>query len=84
MLKAMTVGWTEYLLAQVKNVFESMNRVDGGLSEREQQAKRLATLDISHLDQLQSRISLVGTCIIDEHDLEVLQKAGLMKSEITP
>ena len=47
-------------------------------------AERLARFDIPHLDQLQSRGSFVGTCIIDEHDLEVLQKAGLITSKITP
>ena len=52
--------------------------------ESNAKARRLAPLDIPHLDQLQSRESFVGTCIVDEHDLEVLQKAGLMTSKITP
>ena len=53
-------------------------------NESNTKARRLATLDIPRLDQLQSRVSFVGTCIVDEHDLEVLQKAGLMTSKITP
>lgn len=53
-------------------------------NESNMKARRPATLDIPHLDQLQSRKSLVGTCVIDEHDLEVLQRVGLMTSKITP